>query len=194
MTSERGVDQDWPFIQRAQNGNPEAFGIIYNRWLGPMTAYVARKVHGNDRDVEDLVASVFLKTWESIDTLTPIAPFGAYLYRVAHNLVVNHYREIASSNRAIIETSELPSQIISLTGDPVVVCQNRETIEELQNALDKLPLRQRIAVIGHHIEGLHLDEIAHLLDIKRGAAKSIIRRGLTSLGRYLQPPTRSEVA
>lgn len=194
MTSERGADQDWPFIQRAQNGDPEAFGQIYTRWLGPLTKYVARRV---DRDsVEDIVATTFSNIWAKKDTLAPIAPFGALIYAVARHLVSNYYREQQVSNRSMVDISLLPIQPINPMANPETVYQDQETAQELLGALGKLPIRQRIAVVAHHIDGLSLEEVAELLDTKLGTVKAVIHRGKERLRRYLQPTqsTLSKVA
>lgn len=177
MTLERKID-------------PAAFGVIYEEYAGLLINFAIRK---GVKDAEDLVATAFLNAWAKIDSYNPIAPFSRYMFRIAHNLVANHYREKARSNGPIASISELSIHATDPWGNPETYCQTRETGRELRDALGKLTPRQRVAIIAHHIDDLTLDETAQLIGTSRGGAKSLIHRGLTRLKILLQNPAQFSV-
>ena len=89
--------------------NPEAFGVLYERYLERIYNYVYFRV-GNVDDAEDLTAKVFFKALKSIGGYKHMGlPFSAWLYRIAHNLIANYHRDRARSREVSIEDLILPS-------------------------------------------------------------------------------------
>lgn len=79
-------------IRQAQNGNSAAFGELYTRHLAAIQHYIQKRV-GERCDAEDLTQTVFVKAWHALRDYQPSgAPFRAWLYRIAHNAIVDHYR------------------------------------------------------------------------------------------------------
>jgi len=79
-------------VRRAASGDAEAFGHLYVRHLDAIYRYVFYKV-GNEKKAEDLTEEVFLSAWEAMKDYEQRGhPFSAWLYRIAHNAVVDHYR------------------------------------------------------------------------------------------------------
>src|SRR5207253_5254087 len=78
--------------QRASARDPMALAELYNSYVDKIYKYVYYKV-GNAQDAEDLCEQVFLKAWDAIGRYTWHGhPFSSWLYKLAHNLVVDHYR------------------------------------------------------------------------------------------------------
>ncbi len=83
---------DGELIRRAQLGDREAFGELYQRYLAPIYGYIRLRVE-SERDAEDLTEMVFMKSLESLGRYEDRgAPFAAFLYKVARHLVIDSYR------------------------------------------------------------------------------------------------------
>ena len=86
------LDEERMLVLRAAKHDPEAFARLYDRFVDKIYKYIYYKV-GAKSDAEDLTAQVFLKAWEAIGKYRVTErPFSAWLYRIAHNLVVDHFR------------------------------------------------------------------------------------------------------
>src|SRR5919109_1034776 len=79
-------------VDQATAGDPEAFAKLYDAYVERVSRYVYFRVT-DDCDMEDLVSQVFLKAWENLDRYKRgSSPFIAWLYTIARNLVIDHYR------------------------------------------------------------------------------------------------------
>src|SRR5512139_2760089 len=87
------LDKDHELIRKAQQGDPHAFGDLYEFHAPVVFRYLF--VHLNSQmDAEDLTAEVFLKAWQSLPKYTERGvPFLAFLFRIARNALVDHYRQ-----------------------------------------------------------------------------------------------------
>src|ERR1051325_1346317 len=93
MPPSRPVDPtEARLVQRAVAGDREAFGDLYERHLAAIYRYIFYRV-GEAREAEDLTETVFLKAWQALNGYRPTeAPFAVWLYRIAHNLLVDRHR------------------------------------------------------------------------------------------------------
>src|SRR6266498_4338075 len=79
-------------VDQAKSGDPEAFARLYDTYVERVTRYIYFRV-SEESDMEDLVSQVFLKAWENLDRYRMgSSPFLAWLYTIAKNLVIDHYR------------------------------------------------------------------------------------------------------
>ena len=80
-------------LAKASNGDKDAFGILYQRYVKRIYNYVYYRT-GNQHDAEDITARVFFRAMRHIGNYTDRGvPFSAWLYRIAHNLVANWHRD-----------------------------------------------------------------------------------------------------
>lgn len=160
-----------------------AFGELYERYVDRIYSYTYHRV-GNSLDAEDLTARTFQRALQHIGRYVDRgAPFTAWLYRIAHNLVANWHRD--RSRRKVISLDNLvltaPNQ-----GDPYGEAVLGEQIEEVRQAVRQLnPDRQALLVLKHS-EHLSNAEIAKILGKTEGAIKSLYRRTLISLRRIME--------
>jgi RNA polymerase sigma-70 factor, ECF subfamily len=108
MTSE--VD----LIRLAQDGDPEAFGDLYRLHLEAVYRYVYSRV-GETVEAENLTQTTFLKAWRGLCGYHPSqVPFRAWLYRIAHNTVVDYYRTcrepVSLEDLELADTSHVPEE------------------------------------------------------------------------------------
>ncbi|MDZ4346963.1 MAG: sigma-70 family RNA polymerase sigma factor, partial [Candidatus Binatia bacterium] len=80
-------------VEDARRGDPEAFGVLYDYYLPRIYRFVLFKVSSKEH-AEDITQYAFLKAWENIRTYRPQGhAFGSWLYRIARNAVIDHYRK-----------------------------------------------------------------------------------------------------
>ena len=169
--------------QRASRHDQEAFAALYNAYVEKIYKYLYYKV-GSIQDAEDLCEQVFLKAWEAIGRYTWCGyPFSSWLYRLAHNLVVDHYRtrrETVPLHDLIFTGNEPsdpgPAEALSRTLDGA----------ELAEAIGQLTSDQRQVIALKFIEGYENAEIAGMLSKKEGAIRALQYRALRSLQAILE--------
>lgn len=80
-------------VQKCQQGHSDAFGALYDHYVEPIYRFIYYKTH-HQATAEDLTSATFLKALENIQKFkADKAPFGAWLYRIARNTVIDHYRQ-----------------------------------------------------------------------------------------------------
>lgn len=167
-------------IRRAQDYDPVAFGEIYERYYIGVYKYIYYRV-GDQTAAEDLTMEVFLKAMEAIDGFTFRGiPFSAWLYRIASNLVVDHFRRQPSQPALSLE-----EKLVSATAHPTTVLDQEFSHHALREALAELTDDQQQVIILKFVDGLSNLEVAQILGKTEGAVKSLQHRALASLGRVL---------
>lgn len=169
-------------LERAKALEPGALAEIYERHIDAIYRYIYVRVR-NQADAEDLAGQVFLKM---IDALPGYrlqgAPFSTWLYRIAHNLVVDRYRR---SGRTPLELSEhVPDR--GPFAAPEARLQSSEDRRRLAEALGRLTDEQRQVVVLRFIENCQVDQIARIMNRSRGAIHAMQHRALASLQRALK--------
>jgi RNA polymerase sigma-70 factor (ECF subfamily) len=174
-------------IARAVQGDADAFGDLYERYLALIYRYVFYRV--NDvAEAEDLTEQVFLKAWEALDhyQLREV-PFSAWLYRIAHNVVVDRHRTHK-------ETLPLDGQLMlrDVASGPEDRLDWCETIESLAQALSQLsPIQQQVLTL-RFISGLSHAETARVLERSEEAVRVLQHRALGALRELLDKSVSSD--
>lgn len=186
LPSSQPPEQD--LITRAVQGDADAFGDLYERYLVRIYRYVIYRV--NDvAEAEDLTEMIFLKAWEALeDYRLRDVPFGAWLYRIAHNVIVDRHR----THKA---TLSLEGQL--LLYDPISGPEDhldwRETIESLAHALAQLsPIHQQVLTL-RFIGGLSHAETALVLKRSEEAVRVLQHRALYALRELLAKSVSSDL-
>lgn len=170
-------------VDRAKMYDTEAFGKLYDLYYDKIYAYAYFKV-GNRFEAEDIAEHVFLKALENIASFEWRGyPFSSWLFRIASNLVVDHYR---ANNR--YETVEVDDEAY-IEGDKVV-CPERLALKEFDRqevvkAIRMLTEDQRQVVVMRFIAGMTNEEVAKAIGKSIGAVKVLQHRALGALGRIL---------
>jgi RNA polymerase sigma-70 factor (ECF subfamily) len=174
---------DVKLIQDAGNGDNEAFGILYERYVRKIYNYIYYRT-GNVNEAEDLTAKVFHRAFRHIETYNQRGvPFSAWLYRIAHNLVANWYRD-RSRKKEVALDEQLPS---SYQFDfPESALEKSQEAEKLIKALRRLPPERQQLVILKFVEGLSNMEIGLIMRKSEGAIKSLYHRTLESLRKEVE--------
>lgn len=165
-------------LARASQGDREAFGALYERYVERIFNYVYYRT-GNVHDAEDLTARVFYRALHHIQNYTDRGvPFSAWLYRIAHNLVANWHRD--RSRHQEIPLSDAPT--LHYKGDPpeVALIQNQNH-DALLRMVRHLPSERQNLLILKFVEHMSNAEIGAIMGRSEGAVKSLYHRTLLSL-------------
>lgn len=165
-------------LSQAAQGDGEAFGVLYERYVGRIYNYIYYRT-GNTHDAEDLTARVFYQAMRHIGNYHNRGlPLSAWLYRIAHNLVANWHRdnsrrkEIPLNETAIgLQLSDLPEQAL---------LQNEER-QRLLLVLRSLPADRQQLLVLKFVEHHSNAEIGQIMGRTVGAVKSLYHRTLLAL-------------
>tara|TARA_Y100000590_G_scaffold454463_1_gene601330 strand:- start:69 stop:626 length:558 start_codon:yes stop_codon:yes gene_type:complete len=168
-------------VENAQR-NPEEFGVIYERYVHKIYTYIYYRT-GNVHDAEDLTTTVFMQAMNHLPRYTNRGlPFSAWLYRIAHNLVSNWYRDQKRREDANIESKKLTS---NPKDNPDSVTVTNEETEMLLEAIRSLPADRQELLILKFVERLSNKEIGKMMRRSEGAIKSLYHRTLMTLRKNL---------
>ena len=188
--SDEGVLQDGVALERAANGDREAFGVLYERYVGRIYNYIYYRT-GNPYDAEDLTARVFFRAMRRISAYEDRGvPMSAWLYRIAHNLVANWHRDKGRRTEIPLEEGAVYASFQDL---PEVALLRTEERERLLSVIRKLPADRQQLLIFKFVEHLSNAEIGVIMGRTEGAVKSLYHRTLLSLRDELQPVVSSEI-
>lgn len=165
-------------IKRAAGGNFEAFGELYNIYLERIYRYVFYQVR-DKMTAEDLTEEVFLKAWKSIDTCRgKEQTFSSWLYRIAHNHVIDNLR----SQRKYLTTD---MEALAEVSSPELGEEGKLERQEMLEVISDLPQNQKQVIILKFIEGLDNREIGKITGKSQGAIRVLQMRALATLRQRL---------
>jgi len=160
------------------NGNAKAFDQLYARHRSALYRYFNRQVN-NASTANDLYQGAWEKIIKSRSKYRKTAPFTAWMYRIAHNHLVDHYRRLKPD--ASVETDVLPDQ----QPGPGQGAIDAEQNEQLKAEISALPVEQRNTLLLKLETGLKMEEIASVTGVSRETVKSRLRYALDKLKRSL---------
>ena len=170
-------------------GDAAAFDVLYARHKGGVYRYLLRQCRQGGV-AEELFQDVWMNLIRARASYAPTAKFTTWLYRLAHNRLIDHYR--ASGHLALVSADddaheELVAAVPGARGDePQARAENRELGERLRAAVAALPSAQREAFLLQQEGGLSLAEIAELTGVGAETVKSRLRYALTKLRNELR--------
>ena len=176
-------DDEQKLIAEAKR-KPEAFGQLYKTYVDRIYHYHYRHT-SNRADAEDLTSRTFYRALRSLDSYRSTgAPFQSWLYRIAHNLVVNWYRDHKAHLMVSIDT-EVPLPLHSDELPPEAWVSTSERRQRLVEIIDALPEDRKTLVILKFVDHMTNAEIAEVMGRTEGAIKSLYHRTLVSLKRRM---------
>jgi RNA polymerase sigma-70 factor (ECF subfamily) len=162
----------------AQQGDPDAIGALYDQHYSAMLRYFRARVASLEA-AEDLTGDVFKQMVGALPQYRAVGlPFRAWLFRIAHNRLVDHYRKESSRVSVQLEAVE---QEVRGGDDPALAAEQRLTLEHAIRALTELESSQRDVLSLRFLSGLSLRDTALALGKTEDAVKALQRRGLAAL-------------
>ncbi len=160
MVAESGIDLAGS-IERARNGDPDAFEAVYRAHAGRVYALCLRMSADAGRAAE-LTQDVFVRAWEKLKTFRGDSAFSTWLHSLAVNVVLSALRTERRRSEEPLESESFP-----------VPCSPfPEDLMDLEAAIASLPPMARQVVVLHDLEGYQHDEIGKLLGIAEGTSKA----------------------
>lgn len=175
-------DNEQARLRRAQALDRAALAAIYDNYHQPVYRYVYRRV-GDVESARDLTAEVFRRFLQAMqDGRGPDQHLGAWLYRTAHNIVVDFFRRQQHRRHLPLE-----EELVNAADDPAGVAEKRLSVARVRAALQHLTPDQQQVIALKFLEGLSNQEVAAMLGKPVGAVKSLQHRALAALQRQLAP-------
>ncbi len=166
-------------------GDGTAFTQLYDQCLARVYRHIAYRV-ASAADVEDLTQEVFLRAWRAIGGYKlGRSPFLAWLYTIAHNLVVDYYRKKGRQREARLEAAEMIGDMTQTEG-----LESVEHLDAFRLYLIDLPNDQQQVLMLRFVEGLDHATVAATLGKSEGAVRVIQLRALRRLRTQLEKSAR----
>jgi RNA polymerase sigma-70 factor (ECF subfamily) len=173
-------------VQRAQAGDAEAFGQLYDKYVDQVYRYVLYRV-ASSQVAEDLTSETFLRALRRISSFTwQGRDVGAWFVTIARNLIADHYK----SGRYRLEMTS--DDVSTVSGSKPVTSPGpeNEVMESMQNkvlleAVKQLNPEQQECIVLRFLQGLSVTETAQIMGKNDGAIKALQYRAIRTLGRLL---------
>lgn len=179
---------DFALVQAWQGGDRGAGDTLLRRHVPGLQRFFANKV-GDERD--DLVQRTVLSCLKTKDGFQGHSSFRTFLFVVARRQLFRHYERMGNKGEP---GWEMLVSVDDLTESPSQVVARHEQQRWLLAALRRLPLQLQIAIELHYFEDLPTAELAQVLGIPQGTAKSRLRRAREALAAHLQRLAKAKLA
>ena len=181
-----GEASDEALMLKYRNGDADSFDLLYARHKNALFRYCLR--HCRDRGAaEEIFQDVWMRVVRSRRRYEPRAKFTTWLYRIAHNRVIDIYRaNPAGRVQSLDDDSAATEPAAAPTDEPERRVSADSQAARLQRALSRLPAEQRDTFLLHEEAGLALETIAELCGVGRETAKSRLRYALSKLRAALE--------
>ena len=167
-------------VRRAQQRDEDAFTQLYEAYFDRIYRYVALKI-GNKADAEDMTQQVFLNALQSISSFKWRGiSFSAWLFRIAHNQVVDYLRKKSKQATALLDES-----LVNSDSNPQLEAERRLDIEQLGAATRRLTEAQREVISLRFAGGLSVAEVARTMGKSQGAVKALQHSAIVALRKAL---------
>ena len=167
-------------VRRAQQRDEEAFTQLYEANFDKIYRYVALRI-GDKTEAEDMTQQVFLKALQSLSSFKWRGiSFSAWLFRIAHNQVVDYLRKKTKQATTLLDES-----LVSSNSDPQLVAEHKLDIEQLLSATKRLTEAQREVLSLRFAGGLPVAEVAKVMGKSQGAVKALQHSAIGALRKVL---------
>lgn len=164
-------------IRKAKKGETEPFGQLYDHYIAPIYRFILVKVT-NREEAEDLTHEVFLSAWQNLKSYKHRGfPFSSWLYQIARNKVIDHYR--TKKSHTSIENMDEDS--LKVVGVAEMNLNTTLEIEQVKKAIAQLSPEQQDVIILKFTEDLSNKEIADTLGKTEGAVRLLQHRAVNNL-------------
>jgi len=182
VPNSRPVSKEDQQVRAAAKGDEHAFASLYDTYLDSIYRFIYLRVE-DQQTAEDITSKVFLRAWEKLGNYQfRGVPFRAWLFRIARNAVIDHYRTRK-------ETAPLEVVINSRDDNFLPVSQQVSLRIEAQQVMEcmlRLTEDQRNVLTLKLVHGLNTKEVAKTLGKRQGAVRALQMRGLQALAKIME--------
>jgi len=195
--SSPGEPSDGELVAQVLAGKRDAFDTLVGRYQRQAVA-VSYRLLGNSHDALEVTQDAFLKAFASLSTLQKPEAFGGWLMRIVSNLSLNFRRGrktrtqlplddlLGAAGGAQADTTGASSDFAAQSGDPVRRLESEEMGRKLQEAMAKLPEKQRLAIVMFAVDGMPQKQVAEALQCSVEAVKWHVFQGRKKLKELLK--------
>lgn len=188
--NDRKIDQ--ALVQRAQEGDHKAFELLVFKYQRRLTRLLSRFIH-DEHEVNDVTQEALIKAYRALPNFRGDSAFYTWLYRIGINTAKNF---LATSGRRPFVSADVANDegdVMDLAEQladdhtPEAEMLNREILQTVETAIEKLPEDLRRAITLREIEGLSYEQIAQIMDCPIGTVRSRIFRAREVIAKDLRP-------
>ncbi|MHA0855419.1 RNA polymerase sigma factor [Paenibacillus sp. CMAA1364] len=180
--------QDSQMIREIKEGNIELFSVLMRRYQRKILTFVFHMLKSSNLELmaEDLCSETFYKAYRSLDTFREVeASFSTWLYTIARNTVLSELRKHRNVNIPLDESGFVPVAPSDVAPEQAIL--RNEKVNMVRSAINKLPEKQRSALILREYDQLDYQEIADILGQSVSSVKSLLFRARSSVKIQLEP-------
>lgn len=160
-------------------GDEEAFGKIYDKYVDDIFRFALMRLNTKE-EAQDIASEAFLKAWQYITSSEKrVENIRALLYRIARNLIIDHYRlskkEVQSFDEKLFE------ELVDLSFDLEESVSKKDEIREVFSLLNDLPEEDQELIMMRYSQDLDIKEIADILGKNTGAVRVALHRAIKQL-------------
>ena len=182
MRNSRPISKEDLQVKAAAKGDEQAFAGLYDTYLDSVYRFIYLRVE-DQQTAEDITSNVFLRAWEKLGNYQfRGVPFRAWLFRIARNAVIDHYRTRK-------ENAPLEVVLNSRDDNLLPVSQQvglRIEAEQVMVSMQHLTEDQRNVLTLKLVHGLNTKEVAKTLGKRQGAVRALQMRGLQALAKIME--------
>jgi RNA polymerase sigma-70 factor (ECF subfamily) len=180
---------DQELVRLCLKGQERAAHELVSRYQRPVFSFICRMVR--DRELaEDLAQDTFIRAFDNLAKYDPDYKFSSWLFKVGHNLTVDHIRRRELDTVSIhgapdaVTSDQQEATSVTLESEfeqPDELLEARELGASIEEAIERLRPEYRTAILLRHVEGYSYDEIAEVMEIPLGTVKTYIHRARAEL-------------
>jgi len=172
------TEEEKELIRRAAQRDEQACQRLLNLYKGRVFSYVYRVVR-NYHDAEEITFETFIRCFKSLDNFDVDRPLVAWLFSIAHNLTIDHFRKNKQEYEYLDETHAAPDNFVEKY-------ETRKKLEKIESAIQDLPALDREIVILFHKEDLSYEEIAGITKLPVTTIKTRLHRARKKLAEMVK--------
>lgn len=161
-------------------GDYSAFEALYQRHRSPLMRYLLRQLH-NQAIAEELFQEIWVKVINARERYQASALFRTYLYHIAHNVLIDHYRKSKPDAKIFDDPQGVEEQVADTRGEPERKLAGQNKVEALLEMIAALPQEQRETFLLKEDAGLSVAEIATATNSRAETVKSRLRYAMAKL-------------
>ena len=169
-------------IEKCKQNNRKAQMQLYNQYCDGMYI-VAKRFLKDAADAEDVVQEAFIKAFTKLHQYKAEVTFGAWLKRIVVNKSIDFLK---SKKQQLVDLEEVHLKVMDTTNDDKWLVDDAITVDDVKEAINKLPEKYEYVVMLYLIEGYDHQEIAQVLNITEVASRSQLMRGKNKLKQQLK--------
>ena len=160
---------------KLRSGDSDAFAFFYDKYVKSIYRFIYIRV-GSKQAAEDLTQDVFLKMWQHLVDKKNVRSFQAFIFRIARNTVVDHYR----ASKAELPLEYMPESVEIIEEAILSVDKNMDA-EILLKEIAKLKVEYQEILLLRYVEDMSVDDIAHVMDKDKNNVRVTVHRALNKL-------------